>query len=163
MSSSPRPFARAQAGFTLIELMIVVAIVAILASLAYPSYVEYVARGHRSQLRAEMEQAQQWLERYYSARYFYGDTGAAPANTNFAAQPFATSPPSSGGGARYTLAVVVANTGQSYTIAATRAGTMANDQCGNPTITHAGVKGVVDGSFGTRYADAAAAVAACWR
>jgi type IV pilus assembly protein PilE len=35
-------------GFTLIELMIVVAIVAILAAIAYPSYQDYVRRGKRS-------------------------------------------------------------------------------------------------------------------
>ena len=35
-------------GFTLVELMIVVAIVAILASIAYPSYQEYVKRAHRA-------------------------------------------------------------------------------------------------------------------
>ena len=158
-----RPHTRGQAGFSLIELMIAVVVVGILAAVAYPSYTEYVARGHRSQLRAQMEQAQQWLERYYSARYFYGDTATATANASFDDQGFATSPPSSGGDARYTLAVLVANGGQTYTITATRAGTMGSDHCGNPTITNTGVKGVETGSFGTKHTDAAAAVAACWR
>ena len=39
-------------GFTLIELMIVVAIIAVLASVAYPSYKEYVARSRRAEARA---------------------------------------------------------------------------------------------------------------
>ena len=35
-------------GFTLIELMIVIAVVAILAAIAYPNYTRYVQRGYRS-------------------------------------------------------------------------------------------------------------------
>jgi type IV pilus assembly protein PilE len=38
---------RAQQGFSLIELMIVVAIVAIIAAVGYPSYTDYVTRSHR--------------------------------------------------------------------------------------------------------------------
>src|SRR6218665_2866341 len=85
MSSSllpcPKGCARSQpqAGFTLIEVMITVVIVAILASVAYPSYIEYVARGHRTQLKAQMQAAQQWMERRYSERYVYDDA-AIPAN-----------------------------------------------------------------------------------
>lgn len=50
---------KAQLGFTLIELMIVVAIVGILSAVAYPSYTEYVRRGHRADARAGLLQAQQ--------------------------------------------------------------------------------------------------------
>ena len=54
-------------GFTLIELMIVVAVVSILSAIAYPSYAEYVRRGHRSDAKAGLLQAQQWLERAATA------------------------------------------------------------------------------------------------
>ncbi len=43
-------------GFTLIELMIVVAILAILAAIAYPSYIGYVQKGMRVDMMGEMEQ-----------------------------------------------------------------------------------------------------------
>ena len=43
-------------GFTLIELMIVVAILAILAAIAYPSYIGYVQKGKRVDMMGEMEQ-----------------------------------------------------------------------------------------------------------
>lgn len=151
--------AAAARGFTLIELMITVVIVAILASVAYPSYIEYVARGHRTQLKGQMVAAQQWMERYYSERYFYGDNGTAAVNTAFSNQGFAQSPPSGEGPARYTLGVGVGNNGQTYTITATRTGTMSNDRCNNPTVTNTGVKGI-SGKDGT---EAATLVADCWR
>ena len=67
-------------GFTLIELMIVVAVVAILSSIAYPSYTEYVRRGHRAEARAGLLQAQQWLERAATATGTYPASSAFPAN-----------------------------------------------------------------------------------
>ena len=55
-----------QAGFTLLELMIVVAVIAILASIAYPSYTNYVARGKRAECRSGVMQAMQQQERYFT-------------------------------------------------------------------------------------------------
>lgn len=165
MTAPPLTFMRARAhGFTLIELMIAVVVIGILAALAYPSYTEYVARGHRAQLKTQLQAAQQWMERYYSERYFYGaalnSTDAPPA---FANQQFATSPPSGEGAVRYDLSVTPTNTGQGYEITATRAGLMTNDPCGDPVVNHLGVKSLVEDSRGDRYADDAAAVAECWR
>ena len=60
-----------QQGFTLIELMIVVAIVGILSAIAYPSYAEYIRKGHRADARAGLLQAQQWLERASTATGVY--------------------------------------------------------------------------------------------
>ena len=43
-------------GFTLIELMIVVAIVAILASIAYPSYKDSVLKSRRAEARTALSE-----------------------------------------------------------------------------------------------------------
>ena len=43
-----------QTGFTLIELMIVVAIIGVLAAIAYPSYQSYVERTNRADMMSEM-------------------------------------------------------------------------------------------------------------
>jgi len=71
-NGSRHPFNRRLAqGFTLIELMIVVAVVGILSAIAYPSYTEYVRRGHRADARAGLLQVQQWLERAATATGTY--------------------------------------------------------------------------------------------
>jgi len=51
-----------QAGFTLIELMIVVAIVGILAAIAYPSYQGYIERTNRADMMSEMQQIASRIE-----------------------------------------------------------------------------------------------------
>jgi len=58
-------------GFTLIELMIVVAVVAILAAIAFPAYTEYVQRSRRAEAQAMLLQAAQFMQRFYAAHNRY--------------------------------------------------------------------------------------------
>lgn len=58
-------------GFTLIEVMIVVAIIGILAAIAYPSYDEYVKRGNRTEGQAFLMDVAARQERYFSQNNAY--------------------------------------------------------------------------------------------
>lgn len=66
---------RTQRGFTLVELMIVVAIMAILATIAYPSYVDYMIRARLVDARTGLVSLQADLERHYQDNRSYLTTG----------------------------------------------------------------------------------------
>lgn len=118
-------------GFTLIEVMIVVAIIGILTSIALPSYTDYIRRGHRTEGRAGLLQMAQWMERAATANGVYPtatDNGAA-----------VTAALASVKAARYTF--TLASTASTFTVTATATGAQAVDKCGNYTLNHAGVRG----------------------
>ena len=53
---------RDQHGFTLIEMMIVVAIIGVLAAIAYPSYQQYVIKTKRTDMMTEMQNIASQIE-----------------------------------------------------------------------------------------------------
>lgn len=71
---------RHRAGFTLVELMVVVAIVAILTAIAYPSYTHYIVKTRRSAAKACLSEYANYMERYYTTNLGYDKDSAAKAN-----------------------------------------------------------------------------------
>lgn len=111
-------------GFSLIELMIVVAVIAILASIAYPSYQNYIKRTHRVEVQAGMMEIAQRLQSY---KLVNGDFGKGNSNTAYAVNPLinpaiygAVSFPKQGA-ARYSLSIT-ASPDTNWTLTATPMG-----------------------------------------
>ncbi len=72
-----------QQGFTLIELMIVIAIVGILAAIALPAYQDYTVRAKVSEAMVTLAEAKTTIAEFYSANnYFPASAANAGINTN---------------------------------------------------------------------------------
>lgn len=95
------------AGFTLIELMIVVVIVAILAAIAYPSYTRYVQRTNESAAQGQIMELASALEAHRAKNFSY-----AGANISALAPELDSSD-------HYRAELILGGDNQSYTISAT--------------------------------------------
>ena len=101
--------ARKQHGFTLIELMVVVAIVAILTTVAYPSYQDYITRGQLAEGTSTAADMRVRMEQYFQD------------NRTYVGAPICTTPPAAPAVKYFTFAC--APTATTYTITATGTGT----------------------------------------
>jgi type IV pilus assembly protein PilE len=150
--SLPAPTANRSSGFSLIELMVVVAIAAILVSVAAASYQSQVQKSRRTEARTALLDLATREERYFSTNNFYSNL---PADMGYG-----TFTPVGSGYYNVTIAVTPANAGTvpptqaGYLIKATAIGIQVSDaSCQTFTVDQTGTQG----STGT------APVATCWQ
>ena len=133
---------RNPSGFSLIELMIVVAIVAILSAVTYPSYVKYVQKSRRADALSALAQAQVMMERCYAQKFVYDQACSA-----------LPSPPNSSQGF-YSLTLNIPDTTR-FTLTATPQNSQTADTvCATISINEVNVRTAFDTS-GTAQAE-------CW-
>jgi type IV pilus assembly protein PilE len=127
-----------QRGFTLVELMIVVAIVSILVMIALPSYQSHMRRSVRAEAQVYL------MEVAAKQQQFLIDTRAYAATLLVVGVPL-----SARVGAAYTAAMPAHGaTPPTFTVTLTPSGEQANDRCGALSIDQTATK--------------TAAVAGCW-
>jgi type IV pilus assembly protein PilE len=124
-----------QKGFTLIELMVVIAIIGILAAIVYPSYQDSVQKSRRADAKGALGSFATAMERHFSETGKYTGVGEDTGVPTI----FSTKSPVDGTETYYNLTVQA--TDNSFTLTATPTGAQANDKCGTLTLTNTGVRG----------------------
>jgi type IV pilus assembly protein PilE len=126
-------------GFTLIEIMIVIAIIGIVITIGYPSLTEYMKKARRTEIASLLSEQAQILERHYSKSNVYSSVTGLSTGNDF-----------------YTITATTL-TDQAFTLTAGRrtGSSMATDKCGDFRIDNTGKRDIVNAAAGVTAKD-------CW-
>jgi type IV pilus assembly protein PilE len=118
---------RSNRGFTLIEIMIVIAIIGIVVTIAAPLLTEYVKKSHRTEAAALLTEQAQLLERFHSKNNVYTNaTGLSAGNEH------------------YSIVAILSD--QTFLLTAARKAdsSMAADKCGDLTLSSTGAMSMIN-------------------
>lgn len=118
------------AGFTLLELMIVVVVVGIIAAIAYPNYQDQVRKTRRADGKSALLNTAQALERCYTRFAAYNNAGCGVAFPILSPEGY------------YSITAAAGPTAAAFTLAAAPQGAQAADtDCGTLRLTSTGIQG----------------------
>jgi type IV pilus assembly protein PilE len=131
------PVPRHGGGFSLIELMIVVAIIAILAAIAYPSYTAHVIKTHRVAAEGCLSEYANYMERFYTTNLNYKQDSSGTANT----LPSLDCQSAAQTGNYYSYDLPSSSlSSTSYVITATPTSSQNDTECGTLSLDQAGTR-----------------------
>lgn len=120
-------FRKLQKGFTLIELMIVVAIIGILAAIAAPSYRNYVISSSLSEATSGLADKRIKMEQFFQDnRTYVGSTAAGMPCANESGQNFDFSCGASPSATAYTITATGKNSAAGFSFTVNEANTKAS-------------------------------------
>ena len=122
-------------GFSLIEMLVVLAVAALLASVAYPSYKGQVAKGRRADAKQALVELAQRLERFYTERGTYAGAALGAGGVY----------PTLSSGGQYSLTIAT-QTADGFSLTAAPRGLQAGDACGTLGYNHQGDRSVGAGA-----------------
>jgi type IV pilus assembly protein PilE len=133
-------------GFTLIELMIVVAVIALLAGVALPSYNESVRRGKRAEGRNALLKVAAVQERYFTANGTYATTTQLKTALGITSDIYSgdAGTPNGNAGSPYVITSAACSGGTvatCYVLSADPNAPFADTRCGTLTYANTGAKG----------------------
>jgi type IV pilus assembly protein PilE len=148
-------------GFTLIELMIVIAIVGLISAIAIPRYQDSIRKARRAEARAQLLEVAQFMQRFYSIHDSFA-TSKAGAKVTLPGELTMVPRTAASGSQSYDISFAAPADGATnpdlayFKIQAVRkaGGPMDGDKCGDFTLENTGARNVLE---------ATDTAANCWR